>query len=179
MNSIVIEDLVKSINAYINVFNLNSKYNKINGIIKAKENSDYEIDYLIEVLIYNYDFPSNIILPTFFELFDDLQQNSMNSNWIAFAEFSGYDYYYSFDLKSDEVFLVNLDDNTVSYYCAPNMSLFLSIISKAFEQELLYNNSVDQSTIDSSLTKTFKNCFELVNNDKRYEAFLKLLLGVV
>ncbi|WP_299254012.1 hypothetical protein [uncultured Aquimarina sp.] len=158
-------------NFFVNEKGFNA--NKFNLIVKKKNTREFDFKL--------FDIVENHILDegsAFSDLlfFEDLQQNSENSKWVAFAEYYGRDWYYTLDLESKKVFLIDVNTNFLQFSCATSEDNFLNAMQEVLKLESIRFNSPELINEDI-LNDFYTNCIKLsgLSGDN---IFYKIILGV-
>lgn len=111
-----------------------------------------------------------------FGLYESLYQNKVNTNWFSFADYSGKDWYYCFDEKVKNVFLVDINNNLVCE-CSTNIDGFMEAMTLKLilETNHLRNKSKQYDT--EILNSTYFKCLRLTESNSE-NLFWKMLIGV-
>lgn len=159
---------VKNYNKYIGNLskNLGFKYEPIEENLYVKSIHDlFEIDFPINV---NFD-------P--FTILDEPLTNDLNKDWVAFAEYLGYEWYYALDKKTGKIILIDLDSNDLDLYCAENFNSFILAMSLVLEFEALAMSKQEKNR-DKIIKSFFEKCVETAGGNV-YKDFYCQILGYI
>ncbi|KEZ91968.1 hypothetical protein [Nonlabens ulvanivorans] len=174
--------LNKFINCYNNYitskreyFHRQGIYNEGYDLIVEKKQFEKN-DFKLIDLVQKYAFESSAQIPEFFVL-DDCLRNSINPNWIAFAEYLGRNWFYTFDTENNNVFLVNQENNKKVFECAINDDFFLQSMCIILNIESIRFRKNLEIIQDGYLREKFAECVTISGNSLS-EDFFKFIIGL-
>lgn len=169
-----IDKFIETYNDNIKSYNLEYNCN-FNLILKKSNLVLIYYSNLLEYLFFFYTF-NNSNLCSFLYFFDNILENNINKNWLAFAEYSDYGFYYVFNKETNEVSCVFKENNIEEFYCAKDLTSFFLLMTKYIKVEI-FLRSEKKPQDQNYFRKIYEECLEIAGG-KRYSEFLKYLIGI-
>lgn len=160
-----VKQFIDSFNFYLHE-KYNGEYPKDEYVITENDKIEYKG---IKGLLEKFNFPERGYHESFVP-YEDILQNNINPNWVAFGEYPGYNLCYVLDSESNEIILVDLDFNTVYMSCAPDEITFFKVFSILFHADVQPRN---QKKIEDAHSEALK----ILGNGK-YITFANHIFGV-
>jgi hypothetical protein len=173
MNTNLIDEFIKTYNKNIESYNI--EYGNDFKLISKKNNLGLENhSNILEYLFYYYSFSSSNIC-SFLYFFKNILESNTNKDWLAFAEYSDYGYYYVLDRNTNEVFTVFSEDNTQEWYCAKDLDSFFVLMNKYIEIEI-FLRTVNKPQGEDYFNRIYEECL-IIAGGLKYSDFIKHLVG--
>lgn len=173
MNTYLIDEFIKTYNKNIESYNI--EYNKdLKLVIKNNNLEIKNYSNILEYLFNYYSFSSSNIC-SFLYIFDNILESNTNVDWLAFAEYTDYGFYYVFDKSTNEVFCIFFEDNTQEWYCAKDLDSFFILMNKYIEVEI-FLRTVNKPQGEDYFNRIYEECL-IIAGGVKYSNFIKHLVG--